>query len=77
MILTFRGQRWQLFKVFRPNQTKIVVLKNSPSCVLITSNNAEDYPDILRFDRVLCDVPCTGDGTIRKNPVFFNLLKPA
>lgn len=23
--------------------------------------------DILRFDRVLCDVPCSGDGTMRKN----------
>jgi 16S rRNA C967 or C1407 C5-methylase (RsmB/RsmF family) len=23
--------------------------------------------DKLRFDRVLCDVPCSGDGTLRKN----------
>lgn len=22
----------------------------------------------LKFDRILCDVPCSGDGTLRKNP---------
>jgi 16S rRNA C967 or C1407 C5-methylase (RsmB/RsmF family) len=25
-------------------------------------------PMMLKFDRVLCDVPCSGDGTLRKNP---------
>lgn len=23
--------------------------------------------EILKFDRILCDVPCSGDGTLRKN----------
>jgi tRNA (cytosine34-C5)-methyltransferase len=23
---------------------------------------------VLKFDRILCDVPCSGDGTFRKNP---------
>lgn len=47
---------------------------NSPT-LLITSNDARFLPNMrnpvdgtnLRFDRILCDVPCSGDGTLRKN----------
>jgi 16S rRNA C967 or C1407 C5-methylase (RsmB/RsmF family) len=49
---------------------------NSPA-VFITSCDARHFP-LLKdpndkasegiFDRVLCDVPCSGDGTARKNP---------
>ncbi|GFT67052.1 hypothetical protein NPIL_67921 [Nephila pilipes] len=48
---------------------------NSP-CLLITNNDAANFPNIkikdgeklsnLKFDRILCDVPCSGDGTLRK-----------
>ncbi|OHS92738.1 NOL1/NOP2/sun family protein [Tritrichomonas foetus] len=36
---------------------------------LITCQNGAKFElGFDQFDRVLCDVPCTGDGTIRKNP---------
>lgn len=52
--------------------------KNSPA-VYVTSKDARFYPQLKEyknidgkneglFDRVLCDVPCSGDGTLRKNP---------
>ena len=28
----------------------------------------------LRFDRILCDVPCSGDGTLRKAPDLWTTL---
>ncbi|EFQ98544.1 tRNA (cytosine-5-)-methyltransferase NCL1 [Nannizzia gypsea CBS 118893] len=60
---------------------------NSPN-LLVTNHDATVYPSIklpavsadgqpaknryLKFDRILADVPCSGDGTTRKN---FNLWK--
>ena len=50
----------------------------SPS-VIITNHDAAIMPNLqitsddgatkmnLKFDRILCDVPCSGDGTVRKN----------
>ena len=28
------------------------------------------------FDRIICDVPCSGDGTTRKNPQIWNEFRP-
>ena len=30
----------------------------------------------LLFDRILCDVPCSGDGTLRKNVAIWKKWKP-
>lgn len=44
-------------------------------CLIVTNHGAERYPGVgpkdgepLKFDRILCDVPCSGDGTMRKAP---------
>lgn len=46
---------------------------NSPN-LIVTNHDAQMFPrmkttsgEIVKFDRVLCDVPCSGDGTMRKN----------
>ncbi|EIN09261.1 S-adenosyl-L-methionine-dependent methyltransferase [Punctularia strigosozonata HHB-11173 SS5] len=31
---------------------------------------------VLAFDRILCDVPCSGDGTMRKNPAIWKRWSP-
>lgn len=47
---------------------------NSP-CFIVTNHDSSVMPQFvnkdnsrLKFDRILCDVPCSGDGTLRKNP---------
>ena len=47
---------------------------NSPALV-VTNHQAQLFPMLydskgnkLRFDRILADVPCSGDGTLRKSP---------
>jgi len=36
-----------------------------------------EAPELPGFDRILCDVPCTGDGTMRKAPHLFRKWSPA
>ncbi|XP_055694832.1 tRNA (cytosine(34)-C(5))-methyltransferase [Lutzomyia longipalpis] len=61
---------------------------NSP-CFLVTNEDSERFPDLLctnkesgkvenmQFDRILCDVPCSGDATLRKNPDIWTKWNPA
>ncbi|XP_052816102.1 RNA cytosine-C(5)-methyltransferase NSUN2-like [Mya arenaria] len=49
----------------------------SPNCMIINhdarilpnmfTSKSEDA-EVIKYDRILCDVPCSGDGTVRKNP---------
>ncbi|KAL6730738.1 hypothetical protein Aduo_001686 [Ancylostoma duodenale] len=55
---------------------------HTASCVVICEDAArmpvlkgkEDEP--LKFDRILCDVICSGDGTLRKNPEIWAKWTP-
>uniref|UniRef100_A0A1A9WT17 tRNA (cytosine(34)-C(5))-methyltransferase n=1 Tax=Glossina brevipalpis TaxID=37001 RepID=A0A1A9WT17_9MUSC len=51
---------------------------NSP-CFLVTNHDSAYFPNlvktetngtksVMKFNKILCDVPCSGDGTLRKNP---------
>ncbi|OLL26300.1 Multisite-specific tRNA:(cytosine-C(5))-methyltransferase [Neolecta irregularis DAH-3] len=47
-------------------------------CLMVTNHDATQFPnvvvndEILKFDRILADVPCSGDGTFRKNIALWN-----
>ncbi|VDL14219.1 unnamed protein product [Hymenolepis diminuta] len=58
-------------------------------CVILTEEDASVYPRLfvdcpenpnemrqLYFDRILADVPCSGDGTLRKNPDLWSRWAP-
>ncbi|KAF2840125.1 S-adenosyl-L-methionine-dependent methyltransferase [Patellaria atrata CBS 101060] len=61
---------------------------NSPN-LLVMNHDATMFPSIklptppgargkyLKFDRILADVPCSGDGTVRKNPNIWKDWLPA
>ena len=56
--------------------SKNVRFTSSP-CVVLTNHDGQNFPDFsihnetVKYDRIVCDVPCSGDGTIRKNPNIF------
>lgn len=55
--------------------------------LMVTNSDARFFPDLqvaynpagtekvttesIRYDRILCDVPCSGDGTVRKNVMIW------
>lgn len=47
-----------------------------PSIKLPPSPNTPHKPNYLKFDRILADVPCSGDGTLRKNANLWKDWQP-
>ncbi|CAK0876802.1 unnamed protein product [Prorocentrum cordatum] len=77
-----------LFAPLRIVPKRADVLKHSVQrlgspCVVVTQLDGQYFPNLtaedgrpLLFDRVLCDVPCSGDGTIRKCPTLWGKWSP-
>lgn len=51
----------------RANMLAYQTLKLNVHNIVVINNDGTKIPEKYSFDRVLCDVPCSGDGTIRKN----------
>ncbi|CAK6961032.1 RNA cytosine C(5)-methyltransferase NSUN2 [Scomber scombrus] len=51
----------------RLNSPCIMVINHDASCIPTLHVQSDGKRDILFYDRILCDVPCSGDGTMRKN----------
>ncbi|XP_033226206.1 tRNA (cytosine(34)-C(5))-methyltransferase [Belonocnema kinseyi] len=56
-----------------------ILITNHDSSVMpnFTITNPDGSKGTLKFDRILADVPCSGDGTIRKNPDIWCKWSPA
>lgn len=47
-----------------------------PAGAAAGTTTTEETGEVLRFDKILCDVVCSGDGTLRKAPHIFKLWSP-
>eukprot|EP00418_Pyrodinium_bahamense_P003566 CAMPEP_0179018262 /NCGR_PEP_ID=MMETSP0796-20121207/4262_1 /TAXON_ID=73915 /ORGANISM="Pyrodinium bahamense, Strain pbaha01" /LENGTH=813 /DNA_ID=CAMNT_0020714013 /DNA_START=65 /DNA_END=2506 /DNA_ORIENTATION=- len=68
----------------RANMLAHQVQRLGSPCAAVVNMDAQFFPELwapssgdgearrpFRFDRVLCDVPCSGDGTMRKTPYIW------
>lgn len=61
----YKRSHMLVHQVKRLNSPNFIVVNHDAQLFpRIKLNNASEF---LKFDRILCDVPCSGDGTMRKN----------
>lgn len=51
-------------------------ISESPSARARGTDGSQTRYPAGTFDRIICDVPCSGDGTLRKNPQIWNEWRP-
>lgn len=66
----YRRSHMLIHQTKRLNSANLIVTNHDATMypsLLLTSAESE-HKEYLKFDRILADVPCSGDGTARKNP---------
>ena len=51
-------------------------LQPAAASVAIVQHKAQLFPGPAIYDRIICDVPCSGDGTMRKHPEKWRSWSP-
>ncbi len=59
-----------------PSSSRLKVQKDPAFGSVPNIGKGKGRANTLLFDRILCDVPCSGDGTIRKNLQLWNSWQP-
>lgn len=72
-----RDRAYMLVHHVKRLQSPCLVVCSHDATLLPNIPDATSYDGRLHFDRVLADVPCSGDGTLRKNPAIWRSWTPA
>jgi tRNA (cytosine34-C5)-methyltransferase len=76
---------WSPFRA-RMLVRRCAALGRAAARIVVVSHAAQHFPDVSgrvarcgegAYDRIVCDVPCCGDGTFRKNPEAWNHWRPS
>lgn len=51
-------------------------LQPAAAAVAVVQHKAQLFPGPAIYDRIICDVPCSGDGTMRKHPEKWRSWSP-
>ncbi|ODV95015.1 hypothetical protein PACTADRAFT_43494 [Pachysolen tannophilus NRRL Y-2460] len=62
----YKRSHMLVHQIKRLNSANFIVVNHDAQLFPKIKLEANDY-NFIKFDRILCDVPCSGDGTMRKN----------
>lgn len=77
--VNYRRAQMLIHQVKRLNSPNMIVMNHDATMfpsIELPSTHPGQSKKYLKFDRILADVPCSGDGTCRKNPVIWKDWTP-
>ncbi|CAJ1401750.1 unnamed protein product [Effrenium voratum] len=57
-------------------RARVLARRCASSMVAVVQHKAQVFPGPAVYDRIICDVPCSGDGTMRKHPEKWRTWSP-
>lgn len=73
----YRRAQMLIHQCKRLNSPNLIVVNHDATLFPSIRIPSEFGPRYLKFDRILADVPCSGDGTLRKNPEIWKEWAPS
>jgi 16S rRNA C967 or C1407 C5-methylase (RsmB/RsmF family) len=74
--IQYTNQDASTFKLYTATATASTAAKKNSASNCSSRNSSGAKPELAKFRLILCDVPCSGDGTCRKDPSILPQWKP-